>query len=439
MVFAVIAIGYRMNHGEGSVGWTLDPDGNPINVVLANGPDGKPIKVKDEKTGEESWKVEQEDGKDKPLILNYKDQGITPVPVDAAKPDGDKQDTFQFHESAGSVIAPHVGGQHGNLSFLFIQACIAILILVGFESVTSMGEEAKDAKRDIPRAVLLSLFVQGVVCYLFEYFAAGYFLNPGYPLTTAAGSGAPLADMMKLAGTWLFGSTTAANTFMLIQAATVFLALIGTTLSCMNTGARVTYAMGRDDEVPSHFGMLHGKNLTPHRAIWTLCIVSMIIGIITVLWYLCGPAATAALDTSLTDAQKDSFWYPKFLQFSADTAGKLPNSLIVVTLCSNFGTFLLYMITCYIAIVAFREHHTFSGFKHMFIPIFGVLANLACMLFYIVGPFFVAGMSPKEPFVALCVAAVWGVYGAIYFAMASKKKGRSTFVGAEAKQPVPTG
>ena len=43
-----------------------------------------------------------------------------------------------------------------------------------------MGEEAKNAKRDIPRAVLLSLFIQGVVCYLIEYFAAGYFLNPGY-------------------------------------------------------------------------------------------------------------------------------------------------------------------------------------------------------------------------------------------------------------------
>ena len=48
---------------------------------------------------------------------------------------------------------------------------IAILILVGFESVTSMGEEAKDAKRDIPRAVILSLLIQGLVCYLIEYFA----------------------------------------------------------------------------------------------------------------------------------------------------------------------------------------------------------------------------------------------------------------------------
>ena len=32
LVFSVMAIGYRMNHPEGSRGWTLDPDGNPINV-----------------------------------------------------------------------------------------------------------------------------------------------------------------------------------------------------------------------------------------------------------------------------------------------------------------------------------------------------------------------------------------------------------------------
>ena len=72
LVFSVIALGYRVSHGEGSVGWTLDPDGNPINVVLALDKDGNPIK--DEKTG--AWQVEQENGKDKPLILNYAGQGV---------------------------------------------------------------------------------------------------------------------------------------------------------------------------------------------------------------------------------------------------------------------------------------------------------------------------------------------------------------------------
>ena len=56
--------------------------------------------------------------------------------------------------------------------------------------------------------------------------------------------------MMVMVGTWLFGSYSAGRAFMLVQAFTVFLALIGTTLSCLSTGARVTYAMGKDEEVP---------------------------------------------------------------------------------------------------------------------------------------------------------------------------------------------
>ncbi|MGD0897689.1 MAG: APC family permease, partial [Thermoguttaceae bacterium] len=303
-------------------------------------------------------------------------------------------------------------------------ACIAILILVGFESVTSMGEEAKNAKRDIPRAVLLSLLIQGVVCYLIEYFAASYFLNPGYTCTTAAGSGAPIGDEMGICGSWLFKSTDAGWWFMFIEAITVFLALIGTTLSCICTGARVTYAMGRDDEVPSHFGLLHGKNLTPHRAIWTLAGVSAVIGIFGVLLYLCGPAATDALNTALSDAQKGSVWYPGFLTFSMETAKALPNSLLIVTLVSNFGTFMLYMLTCVVAIVAFREHKSFSGIKHVAVPVFGVAANLVCMLFYLVGPFMVNNMSKLEPYLALAAAGLWGIYGWWYFMAASRAKGR---------------
>ncbi|HMD59954.1 MAG TPA: hypothetical protein VKG78_00895, partial [Opitutaceae bacterium] len=227
----------------------------------------------------------------------------------------------------------------------------------------------------------------------------------------------PIGDMMVLAGTWVFGSYAAGKAFMLVQAFTVFLALIGTTLACINTGARVTYAMGRDQEVGSHFGLLHGKNLTPHRSIWTLAILSVVIGMITVTTYLGGQSADpAALD-------KHNVWY-SFGIFSPHVYTWIPNSLLVITLISNFGTFLLYMTTCIVAIVAFREHHMFNGVKHMLIPVFGFLANLLCMLFYLVGPFSVAGMSWHESYIALGVAFVWGVYGWWYFATGSKEKGR---------------
>ena len=39
---------------------------------------------------------------------------------------------------------------------------------------------------------------------------------------------------------------------MLVVAAAVATAILGTTLACMNTGVRVTYAISRDTEVPNH-------------------------------------------------------------------------------------------------------------------------------------------------------------------------------------------
>src|SRR5262249_45772356 len=117
-------------------------------------------------------------------------------------------------------------------------------------------------------------------------------------------------------------------------------------------------------------------------------------------------------------------WY-SFGIFSHDLAAKIPQSLLVVTLMSNFGTFLLYMMTCIVAMMAFSEHHTFNTFKHVVVPVFGLLANFACMLFYLIGPFFVPGMSAKEPYIALGLVALWGVYGFIYFVRSSKAKGVS--------------
>jgi basic amino acid/polyamine antiporter, APA family len=197
--------------------------------------------------------------------------------------------------------------------------------------------------------------------------------------------------------------------------------LIGTTLSCINTGARVTYAMGRDEEVPSHFGLVHGRTLSPHRAIWTLVAISAVIGIIATTVYL------GAQSTDLAPLDKHNIWY-SFGIFSPHAYTWLPNTLVIITLVSNFGTFMLYMMTCIIAIVAFREHQSFNGFKHMVVPVFGLLANLGCMVFYLVGPFAVTGMSWHEPYIALAVAAGWGIYGLFYFKRKSAAMGKPMFL-----------
>jgi amino acid transporter len=418
IVFSVMAIAYRVQHPEGSRGLTLDPNGKPINVVLQVDAKGAPVKD----AAGNYVVAKNADGTDKPFTITYAPDSATTTTPDPANP-GHTVTAFQYHTDAKSVVSPHA------FSYTIIQACIAILILVGFESVTAMGEEARNAKRDIPRAVILSLLIQGVFCYLIEYFAANYFINNGYQISNALGSAAPLGDMMVIVGTWLFGSVAAGRAFMLVQALTVFLALIGTTLSCMSTGARVTYAMGRDREVPEHFGMLHGDKLTPHRAIWMLAGISAVVGIASIIFNFAGPAALA---DDVVKALPHNVWY-SFGIYSHDLAAKIPQSLLVITLMSNFGTFLLYMMTCVVAMMAFSEHHTFNTFKHVAVPVFGLIANLLCMLFYVVGPFFVPGMSPKEPFLALALVALWGIYGLVYFMRSSKAKGQAIVLTTTAK------
>ncbi len=288
--------------------------------------------------------------------------------------------------------------------------------------MTSMGGEAKNPTKHIPIAVIASLLIQGLICYLIEYFAANYFLNSGYTMQSAASSAAPIGDMMIIVGDALLGHGNG-RYFMLAEAFTVFLALIGTTLSCMNTGARVTYAMGRDNEVPEHFGVLHSRSLTPRRAIWALAVISAIIGVIAVSLAFCDAGAPSdASIAALPHGIFSSFGYS-----THDKMAGLPNSLLTITLTSNFGTFILYALSCGLCIMAYHKRHDYNIVRHLLIPGFGLVANLVCMAFYLISPVFGLGTF-KEPLLALGISTVWGIYGAIYFIRSSKTRGMDVFL-----------
>ena len=411
LIFSVMALSYRMNHPVGSIAYNFDAQtGAAYTYDFAT--------EKQTVNGQSTDVVSRDAmGVPKPKL----DAAGKPAPFKIDYPETDGMGHFLSHPNASSVVGLH------NVGWMFVQATIAILILVGFESVTSMGGEAKNPHKHIPIAVITSLLVQGVFCYLIEYFAANYFLNSGYPMTSATGSAAPIGDMMIIVGDAIFGAGNG-RTFMLIEAFTVFLAIIGTTLSCLNTGARVTYAMGKDSELPDSMGMLHKENLTPHRAIWMLVVISAVVGCLTVS-NLFGDST--ALADSAIKALPQGFWSSTGY-LSHDMMAALPNSLLAITLASNFGTFLLYMLSCVTCIIGFHNHPSYKPLRHLFIPLFGLLANLACMAAYIVLPFMGIG-TKLEPFTALGVAAVWAIYGGIYFVRSSKASGRTTMVQSRAK------
>jgi len=271
------------------------------------------------------------------------------------------------YSSIIDVVRPHA------FSTVIFQATIAILLLVGFESITSLGAETKNAKRNIPLGIILSLVIQGLICYVFEYIAANFFMGSQYTnvtgtgkaavtnagLNAAANSQAPIGDMAGIIGNWLGGFGFALT---IIIGVTVAIALIGTMLACLNTGVRVTFAMGRDKEVPSFFGLMHGKFAVPHTGIIVLTALSAIVGIY---------ASTAI---------------GPFLAI---------DKLSQVTYISNIGTFLLYGMTCLIVLFAFRKESRddYHPIKHRLVPFLGLLLNLGML----VGVIYLAIISGNTP------------------------------------------
>ena len=298
-----------------------------------------------------------------------------------------------YAQSISTILMPH------NFTNLLFQSTIAILLLVGFESVTSLGSEALRPKQDIKKAILLSLIIQGVFAYLFEYFAANYFVGPqltgidptgaavsGY--AAAAASGAPIGDMIRVIGDQMLGGTGFA--LVLIMAATVVLALIGTTLACLNTGVRITYAMGKDKEMPTLLGILHGTYDTPHYGIWILVGVSAVLGAYGVL--------------------------------NVD-------NLTQITLASNTGTFLLYGLTNLIALWAFFHRPDASFLKHRVVPLLGFLANFVMLGAVVWLGISSGGSSATDALIAIAMVMVWLVAGAVWFISNTRKQGRPVMTG----------
>lgn len=123
----------------------------------------------------------------------------------------------------------------------------------GFARVAVVAEEVKDAKRNVPRAMLLSLGISMAIYILVGVISVGLLGSAGLsssssPLTTAINAtGYPLAVQIVAVGG-------------LVATASVLLtSILGV--------SRIAYSMARRNDLPAIFSKLHYKFLTPYYAI----------------------------------------------------------------------------------------------------------------------------------------------------------------------------
>lgn len=130
----------------------------------------------------------------------------------------------------------------------------------GYEIIVQAGEEVKDPKRNIPRAVFWSLAIVIPIYILVAVAAVG---------AVDTGDGTPtwqwLGDHQEL------GLAEAARQFMPLGTTLLLVGGLLSTMSALNattfSSTRVSFAMGRDRNLPDLFAKVHDKTHTPYLAL----------------------------------------------------------------------------------------------------------------------------------------------------------------------------
>jgi amino acid transporter len=146
----------------------------------------------------------------------------------------------------------------------------------GFESSTSLGEEAKDPLRTIPRSVIQSVVVTGLIFIFMAYvIVLGFKGSPAALATTEA----PLNFLANAIGWGFLG---------LIVNIGVLLSFFSCTLACINSTARIVFSMSRHGLFFEALGEAHEKNETPYLAVGLAAVVTFLI---PACFYLFGVSA----------------------------------------------------------------------------------------------------------------------------------------------------
>jgi amino acid transporter len=128
----------------------------------------------------------------------------------------------------------------------------------GFESATSLGDEARQPLKTIPRAVMGSAVLAGLFFVAMTYIEVLGFSGTGVDITQTE---EPLGFLAKQAGVGWLGDVIAWG---------ALFSFFACVLGSINPAARICFTMARHGLFPASLGTAHSANRTPHIAV-TVC------------------------------------------------------------------------------------------------------------------------------------------------------------------------
>jgi amino acid transporter/nucleotide-binding universal stress UspA family protein len=142
----------------------------------------------------------------------------------------------------------------------------------GYEIIAQSGEEVKSPERNVPRAIFWAIGIVVLVYLAVAFVSVGALVQD---------SGLPNWAYLGANGERAMVET--ARAIMPYGALIMVLGGLASTMSALNatvySSSRVSFAMGRDRDLPALFGRIHSRNKTPHWAIWLSGLLIMIMAV----------------------------------------------------------------------------------------------------------------------------------------------------------------
>ncbi len=150
-----------------------------------------------------------------------------------------------------------------QLSLIISGAAILCLSFLGFESISTLAEEAIEPAKTVPKAIIICTLLSGFIYILVAYF--GQLVFPHWPAHAN-----PETVSLKLI-TFIGGQNF--NSFYILMSV---IGCISCAMASLASVSRVLYSMGKNKMLPKQFGYLSRKFQTPWLAIIVVSLASLI-------------------------------------------------------------------------------------------------------------------------------------------------------------------
>jgi amino acid transporter len=226
---------------------------------------------------------------------------------------------------------------------------LAVYLFIGWENSAALAEETNNPRRNVPRAVYMSIALMGVLYLLLTYATVTGFHDNATALADAP-SGIPLLDLAHGIAPWL----------LVIGYLAGLTSTTGVLISAVNSQCRLVFNAGREGLLPRWIGKVHPTRRTPVNAIFTFVVIGFAIILIWSLGHLFGGHGGSMVA----------------LNFYGESATMGTLLILVVYFLSNAALPFYYR--------KFRPTE-FNVLKHGVLPVLGMVA-IAVPIYYLCKP-----------------------------------------------------